>query len=315
MTNVLFTFTVKDNLKEQLQADFPEVKFTFSSIKDIESVGLAEIIVSYGEDIVPETLDRAPMLKWLMVASAGLEKMPLKEIGDRNILITNVRGIHKVPMAESVMAHLLALKRSLPWIYTQQDKREWSRKSGSTELFGSTAIVLGPGAIGSEIGRLLQAFGVRTIGCNRSVESAPHMEDMISFKQLGETLPKADIVISVLPSTKETRGLLTYEHFVLMKEEGIFMNFGRGDLIKEEDLLKAMKERQIAYAVLDVFETEPLNEEHPLWELEGVIVSPHVSSHSSEYVPRALKIFTHNLYEWMKKGTDFQNVIDVEKGY
>lgn len=315
MTNVLFTFPIKDYLKEQLKTEFPEVLFTFSSIKDIKSVEQAEIIVSYGEDISPEILGHAPVLKWLMVASAGLEKLPLKEIGDRDILITNVRGIHKVPMAESVLAHLLALKRSLPWIYTQQAKREWSKKSGSTELFGSTAIILGPGAIGSEFGRLLQAFGVRTIGCNRSGKSAPHMDDMISFEQLSESLPKADIVISVLPSTKETRGLLTYDHFVLMKEEGIFMNFGRGDLVNEEDLVKAMKERQIAYAVLDVFETEPLNEEHKLWELEGVIVSPHVSSHSSEYVPRALDIFTHNLHEWMKKGTDFQNVIDVEKGY
>ena len=315
MTNVLFTFPLKENLKMQMQSEFPEVKFTFSSIKDVVALQKAEIIVTYGEDISEETLDQSPKLKWFMVASAGLEKMPLSEIRKRGIFMTNVRGIHKIPMAESVMAHLLALKRAIPWIYSQQHKQEWNRRSGSSELFGSTAIVLGPGAIGSEIGRLLQAFGVTTIGCNRSGNIAPYMDEMIIFDQLNATLPKADVLISVLPSTKDTRGLLTYEHFVIMKENTIFMNFGRGDLVKEEDIQKAMEERQIAYAVMDVFENEPLNENNPLWNLEGVIVSPHVSSHSSEYVPRSLEIFTHNLHEWLREGKDFQNIINLEKGY
>ena len=315
MTNVLFTFNVKEYLIKQLQTEFPQVDFAFSTIKDVSSLSKAEIVVTYGEDISEETLDLAPSLKWLMVASAGLEKMPLSEIGKRNILVTNVKGIHKVPMTESVMAHLLSLKRALPSIYSQQKNHEWNRRTSSTELFNSTAIVIGPGAIGSEIGRLLQAFGVKTIGCNRSGKQAPFMDNMISFKELNDWLPSADIVISVLPSTPETRGLLTYEHFVAMKQEGIFMNFGRGDLVKEHELLRAMKERQIAYAILDVFENEPLSENHPLWEMDGVIVSPHMSSHSSEYVPRALEIFKHNLNKWLEEGSDFQNVIDVEKGY
>ena len=315
MTSVLFTFPVKEYLIEELLTEFPKVDFTFSSIKDEEALKRAEIIVTYGEDISVATLDQALELKWLMVASAGLEKMPLSEIASRNIFVTNVKGIHKTPMTESVMAHLLAIKRALPWMYKQQENSEWSKRSGSTELFGSTALIIGPGAIGSEIGRLLQAFGVTTIGCNRSGENAPNMNSMINFEQLSDELPKVDVVISVLPSTPETRGLLTYDHFVLMKEDAIFMNFGRGDLIKEEQLIQAMQERQISYAVLDVFENEPLNENHPLWKMEGVIVSPHVSSHSSEYVPRALKIFRHNLHEWIEAGTNYQNVIDLEKGY
>ncbi|MGB2991993.1 MAG: D-2-hydroxyacid dehydrogenase [Paenisporosarcina sp.] len=315
MTNVLITFTVKEELMQRLRSEFPQVDFTISTIKDQNALETAEVILTYGEDVNKETLGQALALKWLMVASAGLEKMPLREIGERNILITNVKGIHKTPMTESVMAHLLAIKRAVPWIYSQQRKNEWSKRSGSSELFGSTALIIGPGAIGSEIGRLLQAFGVKTIGCNRSGKQASHMDDMIAFEQLNDTLPQVNIVISVLPSTPETRGLLTYEHFVLMKEDAIFMNFGRGDLIKEEQLIKAMSEHQIAFCVLDVFENEPLEENHPFWDMNGVIVSPHVSSHSSEYVPRAIEIFIQNLQEWMKEGTDFQNVIDVEKGY
>ncbi|MET1012994.1 MAG: D-2-hydroxyacid dehydrogenase [Paenisporosarcina sp.] len=310
--NVLFSFPVKDYLIEDLQNEFSNINFVFSTIKDEESLKNAEIIVTYGEDITIDTLNKASSLKWLMVASAGLEKMPLKEIGERGIFLTNVRGIHKTPMAESVMAHILALKRSLPWIYNQNS---WSRKSGSTELRGSTAIIIGPGAIGGEIGRLLQSFGVHTIGCTRSGKASTNMNEMISFNQLMEKLPLADLIISVLPSTVETRGLLNYQHFVQMKETAIFMNFGRGDVIKEEELIQAMSERQIEYAVLDVYETEPLTEVHPFWSMDHVIVSPHVSSHSSEYVPRALEIFKHNLSEWINETTDFQNVIDTEKGY
>ena len=313
--NVLFTFSVKDYLIEDLQKEFLNVTFEFSSIKDVQALEAAEILVTYGEDLTVESLHQASSLKWIMVASAGLEKMPLKEIGELGIFLTNVRGIHKTPMAESAMAHLLALKRSLPWIYNQQVKKEWSRKSGSTELRGSVAIILGPGAIGGEIGRHLQTFGVHTIGCNRSGQESSYMNEMISFEQLSEKLVEADILISVLPSTKETRGLLTYDHFVRMKNDAIFMNFGRGDLISEEELIRAMAERQIAYAVLDVFEKEPLSEEHPLWTTKGVIVSPHVSSHSSEYVPRSIEIFKHNLREWINKEKDFLNVIDIEKGY
>jgi phosphoglycerate dehydrogenase-like enzyme len=315
MTKVLLTFTVKEYLMERLRVEFPQVDFTVSTSKDRNALEKAEIIMTYGEDITKETLEQAVALKWLMVASAGLEKMPLREIGERNILITNVKGIHKIPMSESVMAHLLAIKRALPWVYSQQRKNEWSRRSGSSELFGSSALIIGAGAIGSEIGRLLQAFGVKTIGCNRTGNQAPYMDEMITFDQLNDTLPTMNIIISVLPSTQETRGLLTYNHFVLMKEDAIFMNFGRGDLIKEDQLIKAMSERQISFCVLDVFENEPLGEEHPFWEMDGVIVSPHVSSHSSEYVPRAIEIFMQNLQEWIKEGTDFQNVIDVEKGY
>lgn len=306
---------MKKYLIDELQKDFPEVHFTFSSIKDVRALKEAEILVTYGEDVTVENLYCATSLKWIMVASAGLEKMPLKEIGERGIFLTNVRGIHKTPMAESVMAHILALKRSLPWIYDQQRKKEWNRKSESAELRGSVAIILGPGAIGGEIGRHLQAFGVHTIGCNRSGSESYYMNEMISFEQLFEKLLEADIIISVLPSTQETQGLLTYNHFVQMKEDAIFMNFGRGDLIAEEELVRAMSERQIGYAVLDVFEKEPLEDTHPLWTTDGVIVSPHVSSHSSEYVPRALEIFKHNLREWMNQRTDFQNVIDTEKGY
>lgn len=313
--DALFTFKLKEENEQQLREEFPEVTFHFSGTLDRSLLPTCDILITYGEDLDEDSINAAKELKWVMVASAGLEKMPLSQLDERGILVTNVRGIHKTPMAESVLAHLLALKRSLPKIYDYQRKREWNKRLGSSELKGSTAMIIGPGAIGSEIGRLLQAFGVFTIGCNRSGRIADHMNEMITFDQLQERLPDADIVISLLPSTPETRGLLKAEHFKAMKKDAIFMNFGRGDVVQETVLHTALNEGQIGHAVLDVFETEPLPSDHPFFQMENVTVSPHVSSHSSEYIPRSLEIFTYNLRKWLNGEDDVQNKIDLKRGY
>ena len=141
------------------------------------------------------------------------------------------------------------------------------------------------------------------------------MNETIQFDSLLSRLPEADIVISVLPSTAKTKGLLTLAHFKAMKKTAIFMNFGRGDLVKEAVLVDALKEGEIGHAVLDVFEKEPLPAESELWSLSNVTISPHVSSHSGKYIERALEYFTENLEKWQKGNTDLVNLIDPEKGY
>lgn len=311
---VLFTFVPKEYQQQRLIEQFPDVHFHFA-YKDKTCLPNAEVLVTYGEDLEPEDIETAVKLKWIMVASAGIEKMPHQAIAERGIVVSNVRGIHKTPMTESVLAHLLALKRSLPFLYGKQREKEWNRKTGSTELYGSTALILGPGAIGSEIGRLLQAFGVHTIGCNRSGVQAEHMDEMVRFDQILEALPAADAVISVLPSTNETKQLLKSEHFEAMKKDAIFMNFGRGDLVEDAVLLEAMESGEIGAAVLDVFNTEPLPPEHPFWDMDNIVISPHASSHSGKYVERALDVFVPNLRKWLAQESEPTNLVSLEKGY
>ncbi|MBK3495821.1 D-2-hydroxyacid dehydrogenase [Viridibacillus sp. YIM B01967] len=312
---IYFTFDPRPDLKEKVLKDFPDVEFIFHNSIDDGVLKEAEVLVTYGEDIEARHIEVAEKLQWIMVASAGIEKMPQKEIAKRGIVVSNVRGIHKIPMAESVLAHILAYKRGLVWIYEQEQKAEWSRKSKASELHGSTALLIGPGAIGSEIGRLLQAFGVHTIGCNRSGKSVDYMNDMISFDALQNTLPKVDVVISVLPSTPDTLHLLKYEHFKAMKDSALFMNFGRGDLVATDVLMNALIEAEIAHAVLDVYEEEPLPSDHPFWQMTTVTVSPHVSSHSSRYMERSLEIFKPNLRKWLVGDNELINKMDITKGY
>ena len=311
---ILFTFIPKEDQQQRLITEFPQVDFRFL-YKDKEHLPTADIIVTYGEDLTAADIATAQKVQWIMVASAGIEKLPHQAIAERGITVSNVKGIHKIPMAESALAHLLALKRSLPTIYENQRNQAWNRRTRSSEMHGTTALILGPGAIGSEIGRLLQAFGVTTIGCNRSGAPADNMDEMVSFETIDEKLPQADYIISILPSTQETKYLLTEEHFQAMKKTAIFMNLGRGDLVSDEVLLHALRNEEIAFAVLDVFEQEPLPEGHPYWSMENVVVSPHVSSHSGKYVERALDVFIPNLKEWLAGQTVPANLVNVEKGY
>lgn len=311
---ILFTFIPKEDQQLRLKTEFPEIDFYFL-YQDKEHLPSADIVVTYGEDLTADDIAAAEKVKWIMVASAGIEKLPHEAIAERGITVSNVKGIHKIPMAESVLAHLLALKRSLPVIYENQRNQEWNRRTHSSEMHGTTALILGPGAIGSEIGRLLQAFGVTTIGCNRSGASADYMDEMVSFQAILGKLPQADYVISILPSTQETKYLLKEEHFQAMKKTAIFMNFGRGDLVSDKVLLDALQNREIAHAVLDVFEQEPLPQDHPYWSMDNVIVSPHVSSHSGKYVERAMDVFIPNLKDWLAGQTVPANLVNMEKGY
>lgn len=313
--DVLFTFNITENQREELVEQFPTCRFHFKRTASCEEASYADIIVTYGGNINKALLEKAERLKWIMTAAAGIEKMDLEEVRKRNILVTNVRGIHKTPMAESVLAHILALKRSIREIYEVQQNKSWKRSMNSTELKGSTALILGPGAIGTEIGRLLQAFGVYTIGCNRSGATTDYMNKNIQFEHLMDELPFADFVISVLPSTVETQGLLTAHHFEVMKESAVFLNFGRGDLLDEEMLIRVLKEKKIQHAVLDVFQIEPLPEDSALWSLENCTISPHVSSQSGKYLDRALKIFKSNLMKYINGDFHLENLVDVSRGY
>ena len=315
MVTIYFTFEPREDLKEPLLAQFPQADFIFDKKLDVEKLVQTDVLVTYGEDLKEEHLQQADKLQWIFVASAGIEKMPAEAIAKRNILVSNVRGIHKKPMTESILAHILSLKRVLPFIYEQQQKKEWSKKARPTELNGSTALIIGPGAIGGEVGRILQAFEVHTIGCNRSGEEAPYMDETYKLDDLKEQLPKADIILSMLPSTKETKHMLTREHFELMKRSAIFMNFGRGDLVDTDTLVGVLKDKLIEHAVLDVYEIEPLPSHSPLWELNNVTLSPHFSSHSSRYLERSLDIFKPSLEKWLSGERDLENKMDILRGY
>ncbi|RIW32344.1 D-2-hydroxyacid dehydrogenase [Bacillus salacetis] len=314
---ILFTFQPPEEMKMKWAAAFPACDFQF--YEGIQSAGKslaeAEVIVTYGEDLNEEHILKAEQLRWVMVMSAGLELMPLKMLKEKEILITNVKGIHAIPMAEFVLGLMLQYAKQFPRIMKDIDQGIWHREIPGLELAGQALLILGAGAIGSEIARLGKAFRMNVLGINTSGRKAENFDSMYQMDNLEGALGEADYVISVLPSTDYTRGLLGKEHFQCMKTSAVFINIGRGDLFKSTVLVEALENNEIAHAFLDVFETEPLESVHPYWNMEKVTITPHLSSRTKEYLPRSAAIFEENLKSYMNNGVNYINEIDLERGY
>ncbi len=276
-----------------------------------------DILITYGEDVDEETIDQSLRLKWICVMSAGIEKLPFNKISDRDILVTNARGIHAIPMAEYVMGMMLSYMKQFSMMAENQVKHKWDKKLSFGELNEKSLLILGTGAIGAEIARLGKSFRMNTIGMNRSgISSSSYFDDIITMSQMEDSLPHADFIISVLPSTSETKGLITYKHFEMMKNEAMFINIGRGDLMKEETIHEVLENQAIGHMVLDVFPNEPLNEDNKLWLYPNLTITPHISSISKSYLPRAFEIFEQNFQRFVNhKDDDYVNKIDLEKGY
>ncbi|MFG6117516.1 D-2-hydroxyacid dehydrogenase [Halobacillus sp. MO56] len=308
---------VKEDIRARLEADYPELTFSFChGIEEAkEELSEAEIFITYGEDLNDELVKQAKKLKWIMVLSAGMEKMPFNQIDQQQILVTNARGIHAVPMAEYTFAMLLQIARQTKTVIANETTHTWDKKLVMSEISGKTMVVLGTGAIGQEVARLAHAFRMKTIGVSKTGNPKPHFDETHSTDKWEHVLESADFVVAVLPSTSETIGFLQKEHFELMPSHAIFLNMGRGDLVETETVLQAVRSKEIAHAVLDVFEEEPLPEEHVLWEEENITVTPHHSGVSPQYQYRAFDIFVENLERYLQGQEDFINKIDPKRGY
>ncbi|MCM3598481.1 D-2-hydroxyacid dehydrogenase [Metabacillus idriensis] len=272
--------------------------------------------MTYGEELTADIVGQARELKWLMVASAGMDKLPFESLNQQSILVTNSKGVHKIPMAEYTISMMLQISRESQQLHENQQERKWDRRVKMHELHGKTIFILGAGAIGTEIARLAKAFGMKTEGMNRSGRTVEYFDGIHTYNGLEAGMRKADFVVSVLPSTKETKGLLDYKAFSWMQPEGIFINIGRGDAVREADLVKVLHEGKIKHAVLDVFEEEPLRENHSFWSMKNVTVTPHLSGITENYLPRAMDIFKRNLALYINGDySSMENTIDLKQGY
>jgi len=308
---------IKKELQTQLIHNHPDVDFRFyKKMNEAEKdLPVADAIITYGENLTAENIQSANHLKWIMVISAGVERLPFQAIKEKNILVTNARGIHKIPMAEYTFAAILQWCKKMKQWTVNQDKRIWSKYGlEMNELAGQTMTVVGTGAIGGEIARLAKAFRVHTLGVNRSGRKVEYFDEIYTISEIERPLTRSDIVVSVLPYTPETDHLIGKKQFDAMKEDSLFINIGRGNTVDQAELLSVLQSRKIS-AVLDVFEQEPLPEDHPFWGMENVVVTPHFSSISSLYQPRAFDIFEKNLLLFKENRTDLINLVDLDRGY
>ena len=273
----------------------------------------AEVIYGWIHQFPRNLLERTSDLKWIQVMSAGVDRLP-DEILKSPIRIVTASGLHGTPMGEVVLEMMLMFAKDAPACLQMKQTREWRRYRPKL-LRGQTAGILGLGSVGREIARLCRAFGMKVIGLRRS-DGPPltEVDRLYPRGQLHQLLAESDFVVLALPLTRETRDLIGERELRSMKPTAYLINVARGAVVEEATLIRALEEKWIAGAGLDVFIREPLPPESKFYELPNVIFSPHISGEMPDYETRATEIFCENLRRYVA-GEPFLHEVDKVKEY
>ncbi|MDZ7840262.1 MAG: D-2-hydroxyacid dehydrogenase [Gammaproteobacteria bacterium] len=264
--------------------------------------------------ILERVWPQAERLQWVHWAGAGVDAVLFPAFRDSDVVLTNARGVFDQPIAEYVLGLVLCFAKDFPRTVRAQERKSWDFRY-SESIQGRTALLVGVGSIGRAIGALLHGAGMEVTGIGRTGRSGdPLFGEIHGFDALDRKLGGADYVINVTPSTPETRGLFSVDRFQAMKAGARFINVGRGDAVDEEALAESLRRGRLGGAALDVFAEEPLPAESPLWELDNVIVSPHMSGDVSESTEHLVAQFVNNLRRFIRD-EPLDNVVDKRRGY
>ncbi len=246
----------------------------------------------------------AENLRWLQIFNAGFDHPVFQRFLERGVRMTNAAGASGVPIAQSAIAGLLMLARGFPAWLEAQSRRAWETRGddeGPTELAEQTLVVLGLGGIGREVARLGQALGLKVIGVRRRpLEPGDPVDECVTPDRLAQVLPRADWLAITCPLTEETHGLIDAEALAALPRGAHLLNVARGEIVDETALIDALRKQDLAGAYLDVFETEPLPETSPLWDLPRVIITPHNSGASRGNEARRRAVFVANFERWCR---------------
>ncbi len=287
----------------------------------LEAVEDAEVYMGFG--IHPDVIAAGPGIRWVHSGSAGVGSSITQELRDRDPVFTNTAGVHGPPMAETVLGMLLHFFRGFDFAVANQRRAAWDTEpfyaadSPIRELSESTVGIIGYGGIGRELGRRLTALGARVIGLRRtSAEDEDGVEMVTGEHGLDRILRHSDAVVVTAPDTPDTRGMIDADAFVRMKPDAVLVNVARGAIVDQEALIDALRERRIRGAGLDVFTDEPLPDDCPLWSLDNVLVTPHVSCVTDHFWRRETDLILHNLGAWIAGDVaHMRNVVDLDAGY
>ncbi|MFQ5595209.1 MAG: D-2-hydroxyacid dehydrogenase, partial [Anaerolineae bacterium] len=297
----------------------------------LEYPRLREVEILYFGWLKPPAPADIPSVRWIQLHSAGANQLLDTPILQTDIAITTASGVHSTPIAEYTFAQILALRRRIPLMLRYQQRSEWAKDRWANfavpELRGATLGVVGYGRIGREAARLGAAFGMNVLAVRRSHApdpayprwaSTPDWDDSVvqsvDRDNLHDLLARSDFVVIALPLTDATRHIIDAAALRVMKTSAYLINIARGAVIDEGALVRALREGWIAGAGLDVFEQEPLPADSPLWQLDNVILSPHVSSFTPLYDSRATDLFAENLRRYLA-GQRLLNLFDPRRGY
>jgi len=261
----------------------------------------------------PGLLPKAERLRWIQSLTAGVEGwLSLPDLPPA-VTLTCARGTHRVQMPENILGALFHITKPYAAIVEDQKQSKWTRRVSET-LAGKTLGILGLGAIGVEVARKAAALEMRVIGTKASPGPVPHVERVYAPAETGEVLAQSDFVLLLLPVTPETRGYIDAARLAKMQPSAHLLNFGRGELIVDADLVDAVQRKVIAGAILDVFAVEPLPVAHPFWRTPGITVLPHIGGLHPQRDSVVAELFVENLKRFLA-GQPLLHAVDRARGY
>jgi len=258
-------------------------------------------------------LPTMPKLRWVQALTAGVESWIALPDLPAALTLTCARGTHKESMPENILGALFHIAKPYAAIALDQKEHRWTRRMAQP-LNGKTLGILGLGAVGREVARLAHALGMRVIGTSRRATPLPGLAEVLPPERTPEVLAQSDFVLLLLPATPETENFINAERLAMMKPSAWLLNFGRGHLIKDADLIAAAGSKKIAGAILDVFRQEPLPPEHPFWGADGIMVLPHIGGGHPTRDRTVARLFVENLGRFLD-GRPLTEVVDRAAGY
>ncbi len=315
---MLITQNIDDTYTQLIKKLAPDFEIIVGKDKEIWEPRAkdAEVIIGWKKGLEEVLIGRDSKLRWVQSWSAGVNNMPLRQLSEKNILLSSANGVHAYPISETIFGLMLGLTRKIHTYVKQQQHKEWHHAHMNLELHEKTLGIIGVGEIGQETARIAKAFRMNVIGVRHSGKPNENVDKMYTPDELHEVLPQCDYVVITLPLTVQTEGMFGSKEFKRMKNSSFLINIGRGEVIVEKELILALEEKEIAGAGLDVFIKEPLEETSPLWNLENVIVTPHTSGSTEHYTKRVIEdIFIPNLKQYLKEDYQLRNLVDYKKGY
>jgi phosphoglycerate dehydrogenase-like enzyme len=278
----------------------------------------ADVILSWftPRALLEEVFAAAPRVRWMHSGAAGVEHVLFPALVESPVLLTNSRGVFSSSLAEFVIGVVMFFAKDYRRMVRSQQQGVWDCFDVE-EAEGKTLGIVGYGDIGSTVAQRARAFGMKIEALRRRPELSredPLVEAVHPVAGLRELLARSDYVLVTAPLTAETRGLIGEAELRVMKPSAVLINIGRGPVVVEQALLRALEERWIRGAALDVYEKEPLPEGHPFYRLENVLLSAHCADHTPGWMDRAMELFLEN-FERFRRGEPLRNIIDKHSGY
>jgi phosphoglycerate dehydrogenase-like enzyme len=313
--NIVTMADVSHAYQEKIRALSPSINLKLCKSRDEFKREVPDAHVIFG-GFSKEDLPRAKQLKWIQWTAAGVERIMWPELVNSEIVLTNMQRMFAPPISETVFALLLALTRGIDRYTMQTREHKWEPVGGLVEISGKTMGIVGLGGNGTDTAyRAFYGFGMNVLAVDPKPLPKPHfVAELRPLEWFPQMVPQVDVLVSAAPLTPISENMFNEAVFRAMKPSAYFINIARGKLVDTPALVRALKERWIAGAGLDVAYKEPLPPEDPLWSAGNVIITCHSSGHSPQTEGRLLNLFTENIRRYVN-GLPLLNVVDKRRGY